>query len=191
MTAPFLKNQFLLAMPSLAGDYFGGGILYLCEHNADGAMALLVNRSADLLISDVLSELDIPTSNAPASTLQAPVLVGGPVQSEHGFLLHDDSTDADSMALGQGLMLGSGRHLLEALGRGEGPQRYLLALGYAGWGPGQLEEELAANVWLSCPTTAEQASEILFDAPLSERVQRAAALLGIDFRLMAPQAGYA
>ncbi len=186
-----LKHHFLLAMPGLAGDFFGGSILYVCEHNENGAMGLVVNRPGSLCLADVLTELEISHADAPATRLETPVLVGGPVQPEHGFVLHDDAAESTSLDLGQGLLLGSARSLLEALAANQGPAHWLLALGYTGWGAGQLEQELVSNAWLACPADPDQARRILFATPFERRVQAAADLLGIDFSLMAPQAGHA
>jgi putative transcriptional regulator len=180
----WLKHHFLLAMPGLTPDYFGGSIIYLCEHNADGAMGLIVNRPTDFSLMALLEQLDIEAPSTPEGL----TLEGGPVQTDRGFMLHtDDRTFESSLDLGHGLMLSTARHLLEAVARGEGPRNYLIAFGYSGWGPGQLEQELGQNAWLSCPATLE----VLFEVPYEQRVAKAAALLGIDFRLMAHQAGHA
>ncbi len=179
-----LKHHFLLAMPGLAGEYFGNTITYVCEHNDDGAMGIMVNRPMDLTVGALLEQLGIGT----AITLDDAVVEGGPVKRERGFILHSDEVHYDaSLALGNGLMLSTARQTLEAIGAGEGPARFLVALGYAGWGVGQLEEELLQNAWLSCPADID----ILFDVPFDQRVNSAAATLGIDFRLMSSQAGHA
>ena len=179
-----LKHHFLLAMPGLAGEYFGNTITYICEHNEDGAMGIMVNRPMDLTVGALLEQLGIDAAEA----LDDPVLEGGPVKRDRGFILHTDDVHFEaSLSLGNGLMLSTARQTLESIGAGSGPRRYLLALGYAGWGVGQLEEELKQNAWLSCPAQLD----ILFDVPFAERVNRAAASLGIDFRLMSSQAGHA
>jgi putative transcriptional regulator len=116
------------------------------------------------------------------------VLEGGPVKTERGFILHSDDAQYDaSLALGHGLMLSTARQTLEAIGNGRGPAKFLVALGYAGWGAGQLENEMLQNAWLTCPA----AIDILFDVPFDQRVNKAAATLGIDFRLMSTHAGHA
>jgi putative transcriptional regulator len=179
-----LKHHFLLAMPGLAGEYFGNTISYICEHNDDGAMGFMVNRPMDLTVGALLEQLGIASN----IELDQPVVEGGPVKRERGFILHSDEVRYDaSLSLGNGLMLSTARQTLEAIGSGEGPQRYLVALGYAGWGVGQLEDELLHNAWLSCPANID----ILFDVPFDQRVNSAAATLGIDFRLMSSQAGHA
>jgi putative transcriptional regulator len=179
-----LKHHFLLAMPGLAGEYFGNSITYVCEHNEDGAMGIMVNRPMELSVGGLLEQLGIGA----VGSLDQSVLEGGPVKRDRGFILHTDDVHYDaSLTLGNGLMLSTARQTLEAIGAGEGPRRYLVALGYAGWGVGQLENELKENAWLSCPAQID----ILFEVPFEERVNRAAASLGIDFRLMSSQAGHA
>jgi putative transcriptional regulator len=179
-----LKHHFLLAMPGLVSDYFGNTITYICEHNESGAMGLMINRPMELPLSKLLEQLEIDV----LVKLHLPVLEGGPVGSDHGFVLHTEDARFDSsVALGNGLALSTAKHLLQAIGAGTGPERYLVALGYAGWGPGQLENELTQNAWLTCPASFE----VLFDVPYHQRVDRAAASLGIDFKLMSSQAGHA
>jgi putative transcriptional regulator len=179
-----LKHHFLLAMPSLASEYFANTITYVCEHNEEGAMGFMVNRPMQLTLAALLDQLGITST----LTSQEPVLEGGPVKTERGFILHSDEVQYDaSLPLGHGLMLSTARQTLEAIGAGHGPKRYLVALGYAGWGSGQLENELAQNAWLSCPADVD----ILFDVPFDQRVNKAAATLGIDFRLMSKHAGHA
>jgi putative transcriptional regulator len=180
-----LKNQFLLAMPGLTGTYFGDTVTYVCEHNADGAMGLMVNRPTDVTLRALLTDLGI---DAAGVSEDIPVMEGGPVATERGFVLHsDDCTFDSSLSLGDGLMLNSTREVLEAIAAGEGPGDFLVAMGYAGWGEGQLEQELLENAWLTCPGNRD----ILFRTPFAERVNKAAAALGIDFRLMSSQAGHA
>jgi putative transcriptional regulator len=184
MASRSLKHHFLLAMPGLAADYFGGSIIYVCEHDDDGAMGLIVNRPSELSLARLLDQIGIEPASAPSG----PALEGGPVQTDRGFILHsDDASSENSLALGDGVMLSTARQMLEAIGHGDGPAHYLVALGYAGWGPGQLEQELAQNAWLTCPAS----TDVLFDVPFEERVSSAAATLGIDFRLMGSQAGHA
>jgi putative transcriptional regulator len=179
-----LKHHFLLAMPGIAGDYFRNTITYICEHNEEGAMGFMVNRPMQLTVAELLAQLGI----SDVVTSKQPVLEGGPVKTERGFILHSDEVHYDaSLSLGNGLMLSTARQTLEAIGDGHGPKRYLVALGYAGWGSGQLENELLQNAWLSCPADID----ILFDVPFDQRVNKAAASLGIDFRLMSRNAGYA
>jgi len=181
-----LKHHFLLAMPDprLARDYFANSITYIAEHNADGALGFVVNKPLELSLEELLLQLGIATT----PRLAQPVLEGGPVKQERGFILHSDEKQYDtSLALGHGLMLSTARATLESIGSGSGPARYLVALGYAGWDAGQLEREITENTWLTCPAR----TDILFDVPFERRVDEAARSLGIDFRLMSGQAGHA
>jgi len=180
-----LKNQFLLAMPGLSGSYFGDTLTYICEHNEEGAMGIMVNRPSQVSLIELLSQLGITKGATP---LDAIVMEGGPVGGERGFILHSaDVSFEASLELKDGLMLSSAREVLEAIAKGEGPRDYLVALGYAGWDAGQLENEVKENAWLTCPV----ATEIIFDTPFDERVKKAAASLGIDFSLISGQAGHA
>ncbi|MDP6375082.1 MAG: YqgE/AlgH family protein [Pseudomonadales bacterium] len=182
-----LKHHFLIAMPNLTGTYFGGTVTYLCEHSDDGAMGLIINRPSELSVAELCDQSEL-TVGSGQDLATVPVLEGGPVSSEQGFVLHsDDGHFTESAQLGHGLNLTTALGMLEAIAQGKGPYNYLVALGYAGWGSGQLEGELAENAWLTCPATLE----ILFDVPFEQRVQRAAATLGIDFSLISGQAGHA
>lgn len=176
-------------MPAMHGGYFGDTVTYLCEHNDEGAMGLVINRPGDLSLRELLGQLGVEGSGVPQD---APVMDGGPVARERGFILHGDDVRFDaSVELGNGLMLTAAREVLEAIGRGEGPRDYLVALGYAGWDDGQLENELKENAWLTCPVSSDATADILFRVPFKDRVNRTAAELGIDFRLMSGQAGHA
>jgi putative transcriptional regulator len=183
-TASF-RHQFLVAMPGLADGYFGGTVTYLCEHNAEGAMGLVINRASEMTLLELLTQLELPT---PARIAGRAVLEGGPVARERGFVLHSAERRYDaSLDLGPGLVLSASRQALEAIAGDTGPDKFVIALGFAGWGPGQLEQELLENAWLTCP--ADPA--VIFDVPFEERVMRAAATLGIDFSRLSGQAGHA
>lgn len=180
-----LKNQFLIAMPSMTGSYFGDTVTYLCEHTDDGAMGVVINRPSDLSLRDLLEQLGMESDHVDP---EMPVMDGGPVARDRGFILHsDDERFEASLDLGNGLMLTAARDVLEAIGSGRGPSDYLVALGYAGWEGGQLESELKDNAWLNCPASLD----VVFREPFENRVSKAAASLGIDFRLMSGQAGHA
>jgi len=179
------RHQFLIAMPGLVDSYFGGTVIYLCEHNADGAMGLVINRPSELSLGELLTQVGLDIRGAPST--QA-VLEGGPVARERGFILHSaDRRYEASLEVTDGLVLTASREALAAIATGEGPAQFLVALGFAGWGPGQLEQELKENVWLTCPVD----TAVLFDVPFEQRVVRAAAVLGIDFNLLSGQAGHA
>jgi len=180
-----LKNQFLLAMPNQAGTYFADTVTYVCEHNDDGAMGLMINRPSELTLVELLSQMGLEATGVSADIQ---VMEGGPVAAERGFVLHtQDQSFESSLELGNGLMLSTAREILEAIARGDGPTDFLVTLGYAGWGSGQLEDEMKENAWLNCPSNAD----VLFNTPFADRVNKAAAILGIDFRLMSGQAGHA
>jgi putative transcriptional regulator len=181
-----LRNQFLLAMPTLADPNFQRTLTYICDHSEHGAMGLVVNRPMAITVGEVLNHLDI--SPEPGAALQTPVHYGGPVESERGFLLHSPTGHWDgSIPLTEDLALTTSRDILEAIARNEGPARALMMLGYSGWAPGQLEQEVADNAWLSGPA----ASDILFDTPAEERLGAAAARMGIDLSRLSADAGHA
>jgi putative transcriptional regulator len=180
-----LKHHFLLAMPGLAGDYFANSLTYVCEHSAEGAMGLMINRPAELSLMDLLSRLGM---NGCSDFTQSPVLEGGPVATDRGFVLHSAEKSFDSSAdIGHNLRLSTALDVLEAIARDEGPDRYVVTLGYAGWGAGQLEAEVGANVWLTVPAN----EEILFNTPLDVRMREAARTLGIDLFMLATRPGHA
>ncbi len=185
-TGSGLQGHFLLAMPGLSGDFFANSITYLCEHSQHGAMGIVVNQLLDLNLEEVLAHLELPTSGLFQDTA---VLSGGPVQTDRGFILHPPQTDEweATLSISDDIALTTSQDILASIATGEGPQRYLVALGYAGWSPGQLESEIAANAWLTLPADAD----ILFETPLHLRLSKAAAQLGVDMNLLSAQAGRA
>lgn len=181
-----LRDHFLIAMPALSDPNFDHSVTYICEHSSDGAMGILINRQLTLIMAEVLGQMQIGPSKK-FNTNQK-VHEGGPVQPEHGFVLHSPvGAWESSLQVGDNIALTSSRDILTAIAHGEGPQHYLIALGYAGWGPGQLEQELAANAWLSSPADPR----ILFELPIEERWSAAAALLGVDLNLLSSECGHA
>ena len=185
-----LVGQFLIAMPSQLGDAFERTVVYVCEHNASGALGIVVNRSSDVTISDVLTKLAVVDDMSIQYVAHAneTVLVGGPVQTERGFVLHSPFHQyAATIQITDNLGLTSSRDILEDVARGEGPEHMLLALGYAGWGAGQLEDELARNAWLN--VTADE--HVLFETLPRERYNQAMRLLGFDEAMLSDQAGHA
>ncbi len=172
-------------MPSLTGSYFGDALIYICDHDESGAMGLMVNRPASLDLWELAKELDLPK---PAAEKHVYVLEGGPVNPEQGLVLHTDGYSfASSRAIAPGLTLSSSRDAIAAIAEIDGPRHALITLGYAGWGPGQLEQELAEDAWLC----VDASRTVLFDTPLEQRRQAAAASIGVDMRLMARQTGHA
>ncbi len=181
-----LTNHFLIAMPSLGDPNFKGTVTYMCAHNAEGAMGIVINRPSELALADVLSHLDIEADDAEAAA--ATVLQGGPVQTERGFVLHQPPGEWDSvLKVNDEVGVATSRDILAAMARGDGPPSAVVALGYAGWAPGQLEEEVLANAWLSGPAD----SRIIFELPYEERWASATRMLGVDPDHLMGQAGHA
>ena len=181
----FLTNHFLIAMPGLADPNFFHTVTYICEHDADGAMGIVINRPLDLRLGDILTHMDI---TAIPEAAELPVFQGGPVQTERGFVLHEPLGDWDAtLQVSEDIGVTASQDVLASIAAGGGPRRSLIALGYAGWGAGQLEREMADNAWLSGPATAE----VLFDTPVEKRWAAAAALLGVDVNLLSGDAGHA
>ncbi|WP_316367959.1 YqgE/AlgH family protein [Candidatus Thiodiazotropha sp. CDECU1] len=181
-----LTDHFLIAMPRLEDPNFFHTVTYICEHTADGAMGIVVNRPMDLYLADIFEQLEIAISTDKIA--KQSVYIGGPVQSDRGFVLHDSSTEwASTLKVTAEISVTTSLDILEAIAAGKGPQHNLVALGYAGWGAGQLESELAQNAWLSGPA----ASEIIFKRASKERWQAAADLLGVDLSLLSGDTGHA
>jgi putative transcriptional regulator len=184
--AQSLTNHFLIAMPGLEDPNFSRTVTYICEHTEQGSMGIVINRPMELQLLTMLDQLDIKVEN-PGKASQ-PIYIGGPVQTDRGFVLHSGAKTWDStLNITDGINVTTSRDILEAIARGDGPPASLVALGYAGWGSGQLEREMAENAWLSGPADAE----ILFQVPAAERWQAAARLLGVDLNLLSGEAGHA
>ncbi|HTP94859.1 MAG TPA: YqgE/AlgH family protein [Burkholderiales bacterium] len=186
MTNVNLTDHFLIAMPNMADPYFAKSLTYICEHNDRGALGLVVNRPIDMTVSALLEQVSIPISGQDLQSV--PVHFGGPVQVDRGFVLHRPvGAWQSTLAVSGDIGLTTSKDILQAVGRGEGPQRMLVTLGYAGWAPGQLEHELAQNAWL----TVQATSEVIFDLPHEERLVAAMELLGINFATLSDGAGHA
>lgn len=184
----YLAGQILIAMPSMSDPRFARTVIYVCAHNADGAMGLVLNRViSSITFEDLLEELKV--EEPPADQSASPTIhFGGPVETGRGFVLHSaDYVGPDSMPLSGTFALTATVDILKAIAAGEGPQQHLLALGYAGWGPGQLDGELQENAWLS----VEADPDLVFDAGLDEKWERALAKLGISASLLSSDAGHA
>ncbi|AFT68360.1 UPF0301 protein [Alloalcanivorax dieselolei B5] len=186
MTHNSLKHQFLIAMPQLDDPNFDRTVTYVVEHNPEGAMGLTLNRPAGLSLHDILADMEIEVEVPPSSRHQ--VVAGGPIQQEAGFVLHRDVERhwQSTLMLADGLCMTTSRDILEAIAVGEGPESTLVCLGYAGWSEGQLEQELADNVWLSTPS----APELVFEIPFEQRWHAAAARMGVDMSLITTQVGH-
>jgi len=181
-----LRDHFLLAMPCLSEGIFSQSITYICEHGESGAMGIIINRPLDLSVSEIFEHLQISCKR---DFSDVPVMAGGPVQMDHGFVLHRYCEEAweASLKVTPEITLTTSRDILRAIASDEGPTDHLIALGYAGWAAGQLEQELAENSWLTLPGS----SDIIFSTPADRRLGAAAALLGIDMNLISGQAGHA
>jgi putative transcriptional regulator len=181
-----LANHFLIAMPALEDPNFQRSVTYICEHNENGAMGIVINRQTDLELGEVLEHMQIPPRID--AVRHQPVYAGGPVQQDRGFVLHRPAGNWVSMlTVSDDIAITTSRDILEAISAGEGPDDSIIALGYAGWAPGQLEEELAANAWLNGPAD----ERIIFATPCEQRWKAAAALLGVDLELLSSEVGHA
>lgn len=185
-----LTDHFLIAMPSMLDPVFGGTVIYLCEHNANGALGVIVNKATDMTMDVLLERIDlkleIMASRVPIGN--KPVMFGGPVQVERGFVLHAPHGGYSSMMkVTDEIALTTSKDVLEAMALGEGPRRIQVSLGCAGWSAGQLEQEIARNGWL----TVRADPAILFDLPIEERFAAAIGLLGIDPMMLTGEAGHA
>lgn len=184
--AGFLRNQFLIAMPSLADEHFGQTVTLLCEHNDEGALGLVVNRPTDLNLAEMLNHLGLDADHFGDGS--PPVFWGGPVQPERGFVVHAEPGNWDAtLVIGEQLHVTTSRDILDALAAGNGPHHYIVLLGYSGWDAGQLETEILGNAWLNTPVD----QQILFDTPSNERWRAATRLLGVDFTQIGSGHGHA
>ena len=183
----YMSNQFLIAMPGMEDPNFSRSVTYVCQHNDSGALGITINRSSDLTVGDVLEQLEIKVESP--RWADEPVLIGGPVHQDRGFVLHNRSGDEwnSSFTVTPEIALTTSKDILEAMAQGSGPEQAILALGYAGWSAGQLETEILQNAWLH--TSLD--TQILFDSPLTERWHEAAAALGVDIDMLTGAAGHA
>ena len=204
-----LENQFLIAMPSLNDDYFNKTVTYICEHNDEGAMGLIINMPVNITLHDLLKQIE-ENDNEQADednteieqqgnsageenislhySLEQLVLSGGPISQNRGFVLHRTQAGwKSSLALSDDIMITTSKDILLALGTESAPEQFMVTLGYAGWGPGQLETELQSNSWL----TIDADSDILFNTPIEQRWKKATEKLGIDIAHLSSDIGHA
>lgn len=182
----YLEQQFLIAMPGLEDPNFSRGVTLLCQHNDDGALGITVNRPSEYTLSELLSQVGLRCEQEALAKQR--VFDGGPVHRERGFVLHSpDRSYQSSLPVGPGILITTSRDVLEAIAAGRGPERFLVALGYAGWGAGQLEEEMRDNAWLNVMADAD----LLFELPVEQRWAGAVARLGIDAGRLQPLGGHA
>ena len=181
-----LSNHFLIAMPALEDPNFHHTTTYICEHDADGALGVVINRPLDIQLGEILRHMDIHTDDIEVASQT--IYMGGPVQNDRGFVLHEPLGDWEAtLQVTEDIGITSSRDILAAIAVGEGPNNAIITLGYAGWGAGQLEQELAANTWLSGPADRN----IVFNTPSERRWLEAAALIGVDLNLLSSEAGHA
>jgi putative transcriptional regulator len=182
----YLTNQLLVAMPAMTDSNFAQSVTFIWEHNDEGALGIIVNRPMEMQLSEVFEQLKMPM--APGVDGFQPVLHGGPVQTDRGFVVHHVGGQWEhTRQVSSRIQVTTSPDILDAMARGIGPATAIVALGYAGWGPGQLETELAANAWLTVPCD----ERILFDTPFGQRWHAAGRLLGIDVATISPHAGHA
>jgi putative transcriptional regulator len=180
-------HQCLIAMPAMDDPRFAHSLTYIIRHDDEGAVGLVVNKPLELPLTTLLSEISA-SAVAPLRHPEQRVMFGGPVNPQMGFVLHREQGDwGNTLPVSDGIYVTSSRDILDAIARGEGPDDYLVALGYAGWGAGQLESEMAANAWLTCPADAE----LLFSVPFEDRWQTGIHRLGVDPAFLASEAGHA
>ena len=181
-----LKSHFLIAMPRMADPSFAETLTIICEHSSDGALGVIVNRPTDLTLGEIFKQVGIHQPKAQSHSAEA-VYAGGPVAVERGFVLHSGERHWEaSLDIDEGLQLTTSRDILIAMAHEEGPQSALVALGYAGWGAGQLEREMTDNAWLTCKANPA----IIFQTPFDQRLSAAAQSLGIDLSLLSDQVGH-
>lgn len=181
-----LTSHFLIAMPTLADPNFQHTVTFICAHNEDGAMGIVINRQLDLMLGEVLSQMNLQPASEIIDTTA--VYHGGPVQTDRGFILHTPEQVWDSsIQINDSISVTTSRDILEAMARGEGPQSSLVALGYAGWAAGQLEKEIADNAWLSGPAD----TDIIFSTPCEQRWESAARMLGVNIQMLSSDIGHA
>lgn len=181
-----LTNHFLIAMPGMTDPQFARTVTYVCQHSEEGALGIIVNRPLELTLKDIMAQMKIDTVDDRLADTR--VFSGGPIQPERGFVLHESGDEpwTSTLRLSDELSLTTSRDILEAMGRGEGPAHAMVALGYAGWGKGQLEAEIIQNAWLN----AEAEPSIIFRQPPAGRWKAAAQLVGVDISLLTTQAGH-
>lgn len=190
-----LTHCFLIAMPGLADDVFAGSVVYLCEHSERGALGLVINKPSDINLQSLFEKVELPLRRI--DLLNNPVMQGGPVQTERGFVLHEpvfaaadkpiDPVYASTLTVPGGLEMTTSKDVLEALSTGAGPRKVLVTLGYSAWGEGQLESEIVENFWLTVAADVD----VIFDTPVAQRYEKALALLGLQAWMLSPDAGHA
>lgn len=181
-----LTHHFLIAMPAMVDPNFARTLTYICEHNDQGALGVVINRPLDMNLSALFERIDVPLTASGFGGM--PVYYGGPVQTDRGFVLHRPAGEWQAtLAISGDIGLTSSRDILQSVGSTGQPQEIIVSLGYAGWAAGQLEWELAQNAWLSVPADPR----VIFDMPADQRLAAAMQLLGVDFASLSDVAGHA
>ena len=191
-SADHLANQFLIAMPGMVDPNFANSVVYLFEHNERGAMGLVVNKPTEVNLATLFDKIELKLEIAPL--LEQPVYFGGPVQTDRGFVLHEQGSlphYSSSLRVPDGLAMTTSKDILEAVVAGDGPKRFLMTLGYAGWSAGQLEDEIARNGWLNVPAPTDQMGDIIFATPDEYKYEKVLALLGINPSFLSAEVGHA
>ncbi|MET0321173.1 MAG: YqgE/AlgH family protein [Duganella sp.] len=183
-----LANHFLIAMPSMQDPVFGGTVVYVCEHNENGVLGVVINKPTDMTMQVLFERIDLKLEDADGHGADQPIMFGGPVQDDRGFVLHTPGNRySSSLTVTDEVAFTTSIDVLEAVAAGDGPPRLLVSIGYSGWSPGQLEDEIGRNGWL----TVGADPEILFSLPIEERYTAAMRLLGIDPLMLTSEAGHA
>ncbi|WP_338845882.1 YqgE/AlgH family protein [Massilia sp. W12] len=186
-----LVNHFLIAMPSMHDPVFGGSVVYVCEHNENGALGVVINKPTDMTMQSLFDHIELSVEDGASRTSpmkSRPIMFGGPVQDDRGFVLHSPGGHySSSLQVTENVVFTTSIDVLEAVATGAGPKQIMVSIGYSGWSPGQLEAEIARNGWL----TVSADPSIIFDLPIEERYTAAMRLLGFDPALLASEAGHA
>ncbi len=182
----YLTDQFLVAMPNLSDSQFSHTVSYLCQHNEEGALAIVINRPTEMRLGDIFDQMNITATSE--NIKNSPVFAGGPVQLERGFIIHNkfDGTWDSSISISDTTCLTSSRDILEAIAEDKGPDKFLVALGCSGWGAGQLEQEIIDNAWLNTPCE----ENVLYETPVNQRWVTAANQIGVDITQLTAPAGH-
>src|ERR1700722_3637029 len=182
----YLTNQLLIAMPAMGDPNFAQTVVLICDHNSESALGLILNKPLPMRMGEIFEQLEIELAIGPLR--ERPVLRGGPMQTDRGFVVHRAGGEWDStLKVSDRIHVTTSRDILAAMARGEGPAQAIVALGYAGWGGGQLEDEIRANAWLSAPVDPD----LIFDLPFESRWQAAGRLLGVELSRISPISGHA
>lgn len=180
-----LSNHFLIAMPSMQDPNFNRTVTYICEHNENGAIGFIINRPAELNLEHVFEQMQIKVKGDLLG--QQPLMSGGPLQAERGFVIHSPVGEwRSSLQTGDNIAVTTSQDVLEAMAVGDGPDKVVVTLGYAGWGAAQLEQEILQNAWLSCPAS----EQILFELPFAKRWEAAAKEIGVDINSISDIVGH-